>query len=117
MFYLLSNCSLMDIHSSCRLCRTKISVTVEKYTTLYFECTSKENRTTENAQKFLNKNYKSFRKEIVEIGVDTLYSCKFSKEVRKVVNESYRWGVAKLFIEIVFSCTGTINSEKKEIKS
>ena len=105
----------MDIHSSCASCRIKISVTAEKYILIYFECTPKENRTTEAARKFLNKHYKSFRKEIVDIGVDTLYSCNFNKEAHKAILENYRWAVAKLFIEIVFSSTKNLFTEKKLI--
>lgn len=92
----------MDIRTHCRTCQVEIFVTVEKYIMLYFKSQPKENQSSENARKFLNKHYKSFRKEIVEIGVDTLYSCEFSKEAQQVVQENYRLAVAQLFIKIVF---------------
>lgn len=102
----------MNIVTSCSLCQVKISETAEKYIRLYFICTTKENRKTQAAREFLNKNYKSFRREIVDIGVDTLYACDFSKEAQKAIQEYYRFAVAKLFIHIVVVSNETIFIDK-----
>lgn len=101
----------MDTQTSCRLCQIKVTQTAEKYIMMYFSTTPKKNRKAETAREFLNKHYKSFRKEIVAIGVETLYSCNFSKEAQRVVQENYRLAVLKLFIDIVIVCNEMILSD------
>jgi hypothetical protein len=84
-----------------------VTQTAEKYIIMYYSSTPQKNRNPETARDFINKHYKTFRREIVEIGIDTLYSCDFSKEAQKAVQENYRFAVAKLFIEIVIVCNDT----------
>jgi ribosomal protein L16/L10AE len=97
----------MDTHASYRLCQIKVTQTAEKYIMMYYSSTTIKNRNAETARDFMNKHYKAFRREIVEIGIDTLYSCDFSKEAQKAVQENYRFAVMKLFIEIVIVCNET----------